>query len=143
MQPTTIAIDLAKSVFEVAVSRRPGAVSTRRRLTRSQMSRFLADREPLLVVMEACGTAHHWGREAEACGHRVRLLPPHAVRPYVLRKKTDRSDTKPILEAPRNEAIRPVPVKSVEQHVIASLHRLRSAWMATRTARLNALRGLL
>lgn len=143
MQPTTIAIDLARSVFEVAVLRRPGAVSSRRRLTRSQMARFLADQEPSLVLMEACGTAHHWGREAEARGHRVRLLPPHAVRPYVLRNKTDRSDTKAILEAHRNEAIRPVPVKSIEQHAIASLHRLRSAWMATRTARLNALRGLL
>jgi len=82
MQPTTVEIDLAKSVFEVAVSRRPGAGSSRRRLTRSQMSRFLADREPSLVAMEACGTAHHWGRETEACGHRVPLLPPYAVRPY-------------------------------------------------------------
>jgi len=107
------------------------------------MSRFLADQAPAVVVMEACGSAHHWGREAEARGHRVRLLPPHAVRPYVLRNKTDRSDSKAILEAHRNEAIRSVPVKSVEQHAIASLHRLRSAWMATRTARLNAVRGLL
>jgi transposase len=107
------------------------------------MARFLAEQEPSLIVMEACGTAHHWGREARARGHRVRLLPPHAVRPYVLRNKTDRNDTKAILEAHRNEDIRPVPVKSIDQHVIASLHRLRSAWMATRTARINAARGLL
>jgi transposase len=71
------------------------------------------------------------------------LLPPHAVRPYVLRNKTDGADAKALLEAVRNEAIRPVPVKSVDQHAIGALHRLRSTWLATRTARMNTLRGLL
>lgn len=143
MYSTTIAVDLAKSVFEVAVSQRPGTVRTRRRLSRGQFSRWLAEQAPATVVMEACGTAHFWGREARARGHRVVLLPPHAVRPYVLRNKTDGADAKGLLEALRNEQIRAVPVKSVEQHVLAGLHRLRSAWMATRTARLNTLRGLL
>ena len=143
MESTTIAVDLAKSVFEVAVSRRPGVVSARHRFSRRQFARFLAHQEPSLVVMEACGTAHHWGREARARGHSVRLLPPHAVRPYVLRNKTDRADAKGILEAHRNEDIRSVPVKTVEQHALAGLHRLRSGWMATRTARLNTVRGLL
>ena len=87
--------------------------------------------------------AHHWGREAQARGHTVRLLPPRDVRPYVRGNKTDRSDASGLLEANRNEAIRPVPVKSVEQHALAGLHRMRSAWMATRTARLNTIRGLL
>jgi transposase len=71
------------------------------------------------------------------------LLPPHAVRPYVLRNKTDGADAKGLLEAVRNEGIRAVPVKSVDQHVLTGLHRMRSAWMATRTARLNTPRGLL
>jgi transposase len=143
MHSTTIAVDLAKSVFEVAVSVRPGKVSLRRRPSRGQFSRFLAEQAPATVVMEACGTAHYWGREAGARGHRVVLLPPHAVRPYVLRNKTDGADAKGLLEAIRNDGVRPVPVKSVDQHVLAGLHRLRSAWMATRTARLNTLRGLL
>jgi transposase len=143
MQDTTIAVDLAKSVFEVAVSQRPGKVAERKRLSRGQFSRLLAERAPSTVVMEACGTAHFWGRQAEARGHHVVLLPPHAVRPYVLRNKTDGADAKALLEAVRNEAIRPVPVKSVDQHVLGALHRLRSTWMATRTARLNTLRGLL
>jgi len=143
MQDTTIAVDLAKSVFEVAMSRRPGQVATRRRLSRGQFSRFLAEQAPATVVMEACGTAHFWGREARGHGHRVVLVPPHAVRPYVLRNKTDGADAKGLLEAVRNEALCPVPVKSVDQHVLASLHRMRAAWMATRTARLNTVRGLL
>jgi transposase len=136
-------MDLAKSVFEVAVSERPGKVSGRRRLSRGQFARFLAEQAPATVVIKACGTAHFWGREAGARGHRVVLLPPHTVRPYVLRNKTDGADAKGLLEAMRNDEVRPVPVKSVDQHVLASLHRLRSAWMATRTARLNTLRGLL
>jgi len=143
MQHTTIAVDVAKSVFEVAVSQRPGKVSSRQRLTRPRFARFLRQQEPATVVMEACGMAHHWGREAQASGHTVRLLPPRDVRPYVRGNKTDRSDASGLLEANRNEAIRPVPVKSVEQHALAGLHRMRSAWMATRTARLNTIRGLL
>ena len=71
------------------------------------------------------------------------LLPPHHVRPYVRGNKTDRTDAKGILEASRNEDIRPVPVKTVAQQVLTSLHRLRSGWMTERTARLNTLRGLL
>ena len=143
MHSTTIAVDLAKSVFEVAVSQRPGRVAERRRLSRGQFARFLSERAPARLVMEACGTAHYWGREASARGHEVVLLPPHAVRPYVLRNKTDGADAKGLLEALRNEMIRPVPLKSVDQQVLAGLHRLRSGWMATRTARLNTLRGLL
>jgi transposase len=134
---------LAKSVFEVAVSQRPGKVTERHRLSRGQFSRFLAEQAPATVVMEACGTAHFWGREAGGRGHHVVLIPPHVVRPYVLRNKTDGADAKGLLEAFRNDAVRPVPVKSVDQHVLAGLHRLRSAWMATRTARLNTLRDLL
>ena len=41
MQDTTIAVDLAKSVFEVAVSQRPGTVRERRRLSRTQFARLL------------------------------------------------------------------------------------------------------
>jgi transposase len=70
-------------------------------------------------------------------------LPPHAVRPYVPRNKTDRTDAKGILEAFRNQAIHPVPVKTVAQQALAALHRLRSRWMATRTSRINTVRGVL
>jgi transposase len=77
---------------------------------------LLAERAPATVVMEACGTAHFWGREAEARGHRVLLLLPHAVRPYVPRNKTDGADAQGLLEAVRNEELHPVPVKSVDQH---------------------------
>ena len=128
MQNTTIAVDLAKSVFEISISHRPGVVAERKRLSRRQFASFLANHEPADVVMEACGTAHFWGRKAQEIGHTVRLLPPKHVRPYVQGNKTDRSDTKGILEADRNEDILSVPVKTVEQQALAALHRMRSTW---------------
>ena len=143
MNSTTIAVDVAKSVFEVAVSVEPGRVRECHRLSREGFGRFLAEQPPATVLMEACGSAHHWARRAQAHGHRVVLVPPHVVRPYVVRNKTDRTDTKGLLEAFRNDEVRPVPVKSPTQQALAALHRLRSTWLATRTARLNTLRGLL
>jgi len=143
MEHTTIAVDLAKSVFQVAVSHRAGRVDEERRLTRERFLTFFAQQPPATVVFEACGSAHYWARQLQPFGHTVRLLPAHDVRRYVRRNKTDRTDTKGMLEANRNEEIHPVPVKTIEQQAIASLHRLRSTWLATRTARLNTLRGLL
>jgi len=132
MQHTTIAVDLAKSIFEVAISHRLGKVSARHRLTKQGFARLLAEQPPARIVMEACGVAHYWGREAQARGHAVRLLPPRDVRPYVRGNKTDRWDTMGILEANRNEGIPPVPVKSVEQHALTGLHRMRATGVATR-----------
>jgi transposase len=137
------AVDVAKAVFEIAISNRPGHVVRRERLPRGQFVAFMAQQPPAIVGMEACGSAHHWARKIQALGHRVVLLPPHHVRPYIRRNKTDRTDTKGILEASRSDEIHPVPVKTVAQQVLTSLHRLRSGWMTERTARLNALRGLL
>jgi len=143
MEHTTIAVDLAKSVFQIAVSHRPGHVDEERRLSRDRFLPFFAQQPAATVVFEACGSAHYWARQLQPFGHTLRLLPAHDVRRYVRRNKTDRTDTKGMLEANRNEEIHPVPVKSIEQQAIASLHRLRSTWLATRTARLNTLRGLL
>jgi transposase len=143
MEHTTVSVDLAKSVFEIAVSTRPGRVTERHRLTRSGFARFFADRASSLVLLEACGTAHHWARELDRMGHKVLLLPPHRVRPHVTGNKTDRADAKALLEAYRDEDIRPVPVKSVLQQTLAAIHRLRSAWLRARTARINTLRGVL
>ncbi len=143
MEHTTIAVDLAKSVFQVAISHRPGRVDSERRLSRERLLPYFAQQPPATVLLEACGSSHHWARQLEQFGHVVRLLPAHDVHRYVRRNKTDRTDTKALLEAGRNEEIHPVPIKTVEHQAIASLHCLRSTWLATRTARLNTLRGLL
>jgi len=143
MQHTTIAVDLAKSVFQVAVSTRPGRVDEEHRLSRRRFIGFFATRPPATVLLEACGSAHHWGRELSRLGHTVRLLPAKDVHRYVRRNKTDRADTKALLEAARNDEIHPVPVKTVPHQGLMSLHRIRSTWHATRTDRVNLVRGLL
>ncbi len=142
MEHTTIAVDLAKSVFQVAISHRVGQVTSEHRLRRSQMMPFFAQQPAATVLLEACGSAHYWAREVQRLGHTPRLLPAHDVHRYVRRNKTDRADAKALLEAHRNDEIRAVPMKSIEQQAIASLHGIRATWLATRTARLNALRGV-
>jgi transposase len=143
MDATTFAVDLAKNVFEVAAANPRGRITARYRLTRTQFSRFLRDQPAAHVVMEACGTAHHWGRSAQAAGHRVTLLPAQYVRPFVRRQKTDRTDATGLLDAVRSDGLKPVAVKTVAQQELLALHRMRDQWMATRTARINALRGFL
>ena len=140
--PTTIAVDLSKDVFEVAVERQ-GRICQRKRLSRRQLVALLSEQAPSAVVMEACGTSHYWGRKAQGLGHMVRLLPPQHVARYRIGNKTDRRDVEAILEAGRRASIVAVPVKSIEQQAVCSLHRVRSALMKTRTSRLNLLRGLL
>ncbi|MCH9828666.1 MAG: IS110 family transposase [Gammaproteobacteria bacterium] len=143
MQSTTIAVDLAKNVIEVAIADSRGHIVRRDRLGRSAFAELLATAPGCCVVMEACGGAHFWGRRALAAGHTVRLLPAQYVRPYRRRNKTDRADCSAILQASRDAEIRPVAVKTVDQQAIQALHRLRSGWQQTRIARINAVRGLL
>jgi transposase len=143
MDATTVAVDLAKTVFELALANAQWRVVGRHRLNRAKFARFLTETAPTHVVMEACGTAHYWGRIAQQHGHRVTLVPPGYVRPYVRRNKTDRADAEAILEAVRSGQVPTVAVKRVEQQALVALHRIREQWMTTRTARINTLRGIL
>lgn len=144
MEATTVGVDLAKDVFQVALADRAGRIVGHRRLTRRQFERFFDGLAPgTAVVMESCGTAHYWGRRGQAVGLQVRLIPVQYVRPYVRRNKTDRRDAEAILEADRCGEIRPVPVKTVEQQAVLALHRIRTQWQRARVARINTMRALL
>ena len=143
VESTTIAVDLAKSVFEVAVANDRGQIVERKRFGRASFRRCLKTRPASRVVMEACATAHYWGRVAQEHGHRVTLLPPNYMRPYVRRNKTDQADAEALVDASRSDRIPAVPVKRAEQQALIALHRMREQWMTTRTARINAMRGLL
>jgi transposase len=136
-----VGIDVANVVFQLAVADGNWRVIEEHRLTRTQFERWFANRAVGLVVMEACGSAHHWARWLNALGIEVRLLPALYVRAYVKRNKTDAADACALLEAARCADIAPVKVKSIEQQALQGLHRTRSLWMGTRTSRINALRG--
>lgn len=143
MHATTVAIDLAKEVFELAYADAAGRIVERKRLSRRAFSRALHNRPPLAVIMEACGSAHYWARRFQAQGHQVRLLPARDVRPYVRRNKTDRADAAGLLEAARCGQIDPVPVKTPRQQGLQSLHRVREQLKTQRTATINLVRGVL
>ena len=141
MNPTIVAVDLAKTVFQLAVADTNWRVIEQHRLNRSQFERWFLNRDISLVVMEACGSAHHWARWLNRMGIEVKLLPAAYIRAYVKRNKTDAADACALLEAARCADIVPVRIKSIEQQALQGLHRIRSLWMTTRTSRINALRG--
>ena len=118
MHATTVAVDLAKSVFQLAVADSSWRVIENHRLTRTQFERWFANRNVSLVIMEACGSAHHWARWLNSLGIEVRLLPAAYIRAYVRRNKTDAADARALLEAARAADIDPVRVKSVEQQAL-------------------------
>lgn len=140
---TTVAVDLAQTVFERAITDDQGRLAERQCLSREAFARFFAHRPPGRIVMDACATAHHGARTFQAQGHTVNRLPPQQVRPYGRRHKTDRTAAAALLEADRCPAILAAPVKSEAPQGLQGLHRVRSAWMATRTDRVNATRALL
>jgi transposase len=143
MEITTIGLDLAKHVFQVHGVDAAGSVVVRKSLRRAQVLPFFAKLAPCLVGIEACGTAHHWARELIALGHRVRLMPPSYVKPYVKRGKTDAADAEAICEAVSRPTMRFVAVKSREQQAALSMHRTRDLLVKQRTQLVNMIRGLL
>ena len=139
---TTVAVDLAKDVFQLAYGDGAGRVLKRQRLgSRIGFAREIALWRDVVVVMESCASAHYWGRECLRLGLTVCLLPAQHVKAYRRRNKTDAADAEALLEAHRNAQLKPVPVKTEAQQQVLTLHGLRESWKATRVARLNALRG--
>jgi len=112
---TTIGLDIAKSVFQVLGVDGAGQVVIRRQLKRRSVLAFFQKLPPCLVGIEACASAHHWSRELQALGHKVRLIPPAYVKPYVKRQKNDAADAEAICEAVTRATMRFVPTKTPEQ----------------------------
>ena len=143
MQVTTVGLDLAKNIFQVHGITAEGSVAFNRALRRGQVLRFFEKLAPCLVGIEACGTSHYWARELSKFGHRVRLIPPVYVKPYVKRGKSDAADAEAICEAVGRPTMRFVEIKSAEQQALLSLHRARDLIVRQRTQTVNMLRGLL
>jgi len=143
MNITRIGLDLAKNVLQVHGVDERGKALLRKRLKRGEVVAFFARLSPCLIGMEACGSAHHWARELAALGHTVRLMAPQFVKPYVKANKSDARDAEAICEAVGRPSMRFVPVKTLEQQSVLSLHRARQGFVAARTAQANQIRGLL
>jgi transposase len=137
----TIGLDIAKSVFQVHGVDDVGTVAIRKRVSRSKVLEFFADLPPCLVGIEACPAAHHWGRELQALGHTVKLMPPSYVKAYLKRGKNDANDAAAICEAVSRPSMRFVAIKSKEQQAALMLHRARQLLVRQRTMLSNAIRG--
>ena len=138
---TTIGLDIAKSVFQVHGVDAAGQVVVRRQLKRRYVLAFFEKLPPCLIGIEACASSHHWSRELQALGHKVRLMPPAYVRPYVKRQKNDAADAEAICEAVTRANMRFVATKTPEQQGCLMLHRTRHLFIRQQTAVINAIRA--
>ena len=140
---TTVGIDLAKNVFSLHGVDGAGKAALRRTLRRDQLEQFVAGLPACLIGMEACSGAHDWARRFAGYGHTVKLMAPKFVAPYRKSGKNDGNDAEAICEAVSRPNMRFVPVKTVEQQALLTLHRVRQGFVSERTATINRLRGLL
>src|SRR5436309_906800 len=138
---TTIGFDIAKSVFQVHGVDAEGTVIVRRQLKRRFVLAFFQKLPPCLVGIEACASSHHWSRELQSLGHKVRLMPPAYVKPYVKRQKNDATDAEAICEAVSRPNMRFVATKTPEQQSCLTLHRTRHLLMRHQTSVINAIRA--
>lgn len=141
MRPSTIGLDLAKTIFHAHGVSADGKTAFSKRLRRSEVLAFFAEKPRCLVGIEACATAHHWGRKIEELGHEVRLMPPQYVKPYVKRNKTDAADAEAICEAVSRPNMRFVPIKTEEQQAALMVHRIRRSLVGQRTSLVAAFRA--
>ena len=143
MNVTTLGIDLAKNIFQLHGVNRHGKPVLTKRVTRARLRETVANIPSCLIGMEACASAHYWAREFERLGHKVRLIAPQFVKPYVKSNKNDAHDAEAICEAVGRPHMRFVSVKTVAQQDIQAVHRIRERLVKTRTALVNQIRGLL
>ena len=139
---TVIGIDLAKTVFQVGIMKH-GKLTSNKQVKRAQLHALIANQPPSTIAMEACYSAHYWAREFERYGHCVKLIPAQHVKPFTRGNKTDANDAIAIIEASQRPNLRFVPIKTVHQQDIQSLHRVRERLVRNRTGLTNQTRGLL
>ncbi len=138
---TIVGIDLAKRVFHLHGAHGDGSVAFRKKLSRAQLADFIVRQPKCIIAMEACATAHGWGRTFEKLGHEVRLIPPIYVKPFVKRQKNDTADAEAIVEAALRPTMRFVALKTEGQQARAMLFRTRQMFVGQRTQMINALRA--
>lgn len=138
---TTVGLDLAKHVFYIHAVDEAGKLVIAKAIRRRDLVSFFASLPICLVGMEACSSAHHWGRELAALGHDVRLMPPAYVKPYVKRQKNDAADAAAICEAVTRPSMRFVTLRSIDNQAKLMHHKVRETLVRQRTQILNCLRG--
>jgi transposase len=140
---TLLAIDIAKSVFQLHGLDAKGKCIFKKRVKREQLLKEISKLPKCTIAMEACGTSHYWARTFVELGFEVRLISPQYVKPFVKTNKNDRNDAAAIAEAASRPSMHFVSIKSEEKQVVQAIHRRRSLQVKQRTALINQIRGLL
>ncbi len=146
MSTITIGVDLAKVLFSTCEVDGPGHVLRRQDLRREPFGLWLAQQPAgVVVAMEACSGAHYWARRCQEYGLEPRIIAAQFVKPFRKGTKTknDRADAEASATAARQGNMRFVPVKSVDQQVRLSWHRVREGYKVESLAIGNRIRGLL
>ena len=140
---TIIGMDISKYSFELCGTDERGRHTLHRRLHRDKVALFFANLPACTVAMESCSGSQHWARRLKELGHEVTLVPAQHVVAYRQGAKNDRNDAAAIAEAATRPHLRTVPVKSIDQQDLQTLHRVRERLVHHRTALINEIRGLL
>jgi transposase len=143
MNVRVIGIDLGKTVFHLVGMDDHGNIVLKKRFSRPQLMKFLANVPTCLIGMEASCGCHHVGRSLSAFGHDVRLIPAQFVKPYVKSQKNDYRDAEAIAEAVQRPTMRCVAIKTEDQLDLQALHRVRERLQNQRTSLVNQLRVFL
>ena len=136
-----IGVDLGKRSFQLHGVREDGSAVFRKKVSRDRFLAEVSGHGRCTVAMEACGSAHYWGRELREMGFEVRLVPPIYVKPFVKRHKNDAADAEAVCEASSRPGMRFVAAESADQQAEAMLFRTRDLLTRQRTQTVNALRG--
>ena len=142
MNIDVLGIDIAKNTFQLHGVDSAGKMILKKRLPRAKLTAYVANLPICTIVMEACGGANYWARTFTQFGHKVKLISPQFVKPFVKTNKNDANDAQAIVDAASRPTMHFVPIKQVEQQDIQSIHRVRSRTVKNRTALINEIRGL-
>lgn len=140
---TRVGIDLAKNIFQVCAVNHYGKVLFNKTIKRDQLPSFISNINPCEIILEACASSNYWAGKFEGFGHRVKLINPAYVRPFVKTNKNDATDAEALCEAAARPTMRFVQPKNKEQQDIQLIHRVRSRLVGKRTSLSNQIRGLL
>jgi len=143
MKIIRVGLDIAKQVFQVHGVDELDRARLCKQLPRAKVLEFFAQLPPCLIGIEACSSAHYWGRSLTKLGHTVKLMAAQFVIPYRTRGKNDANDAQAICEAVGRPSMHFVAIKSEEQQSVLMVHRARTLVVANRTAQVNQIRGLL
>lgn len=142
-QIKVVGIDLAKNVFQIHGRDARGKVVMEKSVKRLKLKDNITALGNCMIAMESCSSSNYWAQEFRRMGHKVKLMAPQHVKPYVQGNKDDRADAAAIAEAGTSLHVRNVSIKEPWQQDILSVLRVRCRMIRQRTAIKNELRSIL